>query len=335
MNDTYDCTVNPAGKKPRRSSAALALTVLVGLALLLPGAAALATSNPIPGVDIIVKKNPGGIAVSAPTGADGAYQFKGLAPGNYDLSVAGQRVQTITVDNKGSIGGVLSEEPDGTASISVNGPSGLANHTIRVIRITNVRANANQLGKANQPIITKDVDNLTTQAKTSSTDGVGELPGKTAKPLQGTPVGLEGDPGSVKVSTTTGADGTFHFDKLPPGKYKLTLPGLPSQSITVGADGIAGGKVMRGPDDSMSIFDRWGNRSTAKEQDDVITVKGKTAEKPGSFGSGIGHGAGTGMGPSGGMGGTDMNPGMIPIPGGPMGGPAGLSPGGPGSPMRP
>ncbi|MFT5224919.1 MAG: hypothetical protein ACI8XX_000666, partial [Polaribacter sp.] len=151
-----------------------------------------------------------------------------------------------------------------------------------------------------------------------------ELPGIAGDPIPIVPIGLEGDPGNVKVGTTTGADGTFHFDKLPAGKYKLILPGLPSQSLTVGADGIAGGKVMRSPDGSLniSIWDRWGN-SAAKEADDV-TIKGKAAKNLVGFGSGnlstgpMGGGMGLGMSPPGGPGpGGPMSPGG-PGPGGPM-----------------
>ena len=51
---------------------------------------AMAGNNPIPGVDIIVRSKPGGIAIQVKTGADGTYKFTGLAPGTYDLSTAGQ-----------------------------------------------------------------------------------------------------------------------------------------------------------------------------------------------------------------------------------------------------
>lgn len=121
MNSPDSGTVHTTGQKTRLSSAARAL--VVGLALVLPGAAALAIGEPIPGIDIVVKClgcKPPFHGIPAPTGADGAYQFKGLAPGRYELSIAGQLVQTISVD-KGTISGVLSREPDGKASITFNG----------------------------------------------------------------------------------------------------------------------------------------------------------------------------------------------------------------------
>lgn len=92
------------------------LALAVGLAGW--GAAALA-GEPIPGVDVELGKNPGGIAVSAPTNKDGTYQFTGLAPGRYDLSVAGQRVQTITVGTNRSIRGSLTRNDDGAASVTI------------------------------------------------------------------------------------------------------------------------------------------------------------------------------------------------------------------------
>ncbi|MCK9285903.1 MAG: carboxypeptidase-like regulatory domain-containing protein [Rhodocyclaceae bacterium] len=97
------------------------MALAVTLALTCWGSTALATQDPIPGVDIIVKKNPGGIPLSAPTNNDGTYKFTGLAPGKYDLSVAGKHVQTVTVGDNRSIGGTLNGEPDGTASLRING----------------------------------------------------------------------------------------------------------------------------------------------------------------------------------------------------------------------
>jgi len=119
MNYPDSGTVSVTGKKTRFSSAALAL--LLGLTLALSGTAAMALGEPIPGIDIVVKKNPGGIPFTTQTGPDGAYQIKGLAPGSYDLSVAGKRIQTITVGANRSISGTLSREPGGKASITFNG----------------------------------------------------------------------------------------------------------------------------------------------------------------------------------------------------------------------
>ena len=152
MNDQRVSKINAAGKIHSPTAIALA----AGLALACWGSAALANkyaddfpqihtpinaltappptggdkiptaNDPIPGVDIIVEKNPPGhsIAVSAPTGSDGTYKLNGLEPGNYDLSIAGQRVQTIAVGANKTISGVLSRQPDGTASITFNGRVG-------------------------------------------------------------------------------------------------------------------------------------------------------------------------------------------------------------------
>ena len=68
---------------------------------------AMAGSNPIPGVDIIVRKSPGGIAIQVKTGADGTYKFTGLAPGTYDLLIPGQPVKLVTVGTDGKFSGIV------------------------------------------------------------------------------------------------------------------------------------------------------------------------------------------------------------------------------------
>ena len=68
---------------------------------------AMASNNPIPGVDIIVRSKPGGIAIQVKTGADGTYKFTGLAPGTYDLIIPGQPVKLVTVSTDGKFSGIV------------------------------------------------------------------------------------------------------------------------------------------------------------------------------------------------------------------------------------
>ncbi len=68
---------------------------------------AMAVIDPIPGVDIIVRKSPGGIAIQVKTGADGTYKFTGLAPGTYDLIISGQPVESVTVGTDGKFSGIV------------------------------------------------------------------------------------------------------------------------------------------------------------------------------------------------------------------------------------
>lgn len=68
------------------ASAALAMTAG---SLLIPATPAIANNNPIPGVDIIVKKKPGGVAIVANT-TDKSGQFTARVgePGDYTISFA-------------------------------------------------------------------------------------------------------------------------------------------------------------------------------------------------------------------------------------------------------
>lgn len=410
--------ISAAGKKA--SPTAMARVLLVGLALLLPGMAALAIANdPLTDGLIIIRNKSGGIPITTPTSSDGTYKFKGLAPGNYDLFVGGQRVQTVAVGANRSISGVLSSEPDGKTSITFNGqvgvvpdlpnaivttrsnikrpskvdaapegitpildvdgnsstdpivaaPKGGGGKLPGILRLINnsetdrssveasnrdhIDQDAQTGGPGNGIRVSADVSTLRITRSTASgritpiavdpTDatpdisdqgaagnlstysvaprpegGAGNLPGLAGDPIPGVDVKLGKNPGGIVASSRTDSQGNFHFDNLPAGNYELILPGLPSQLLAVGTDGIAGGKVMRGPDGSMSIFDRWGIRTA----DSPKSGGSKTAEKPIGFGSGNTMGAGPG-----GMGPGPMSPATMSP--GPMGG--AMAPGGGGA----
>ena len=62
--------------------------ILVGSALLLAQIAVVGTAvaiDPIPGVDIIVKKNPGGIMVRTQSDTSGRFQLGTLSEGRYSV----------------------------------------------------------------------------------------------------------------------------------------------------------------------------------------------------------------------------------------------------------
>jgi hypothetical protein len=76
--------------------------VLVGSALLLAQRAVVGTAapvaamaiNPIPGVDVIVKKKPGGTVVRTKSDGSGSFSLDTLAPGNYELEFEGNSLST-------------------------------------------------------------------------------------------------------------------------------------------------------------------------------------------------------------------------------------------------
>lgn len=155
-----------------------------------------------------------------------------------------------------------------------------------------------------------------------------DILGIAGNPFVDLPIRLESDPGNIKVSANTDRTGAFHFGKLPAGKYKVILPNLQSQSLTVASDGIASGKVTRSNDGDINIFDRWGTllASSGSSKDDT-PAGNKVATKPGfepprsGFAGMGGGGPGIlpGMGPGGpGPGPVSPSPGVM-SPGGPAG----------------
>lgn len=59
-------------------------------ALVATATSAFAVNNPIPGIDIIVRKEPGGSAMRVQTGRDGGFTFAKLTPGTYTLTLDGK-----------------------------------------------------------------------------------------------------------------------------------------------------------------------------------------------------------------------------------------------------
>jgi hypothetical protein len=108
-------------------------------AMVLSATAAMAIIDPIPGVDIIVKKNPGGLVQMGTTDAKGQVIFKDLAPGSYTLELNGKTLNLAVgkLDPKGlphTIGvtfGLPDQKPIVTSSHLYNFPVA-ANVTVRV-----------------------------------------------------------------------------------------------------------------------------------------------------------------------------------------------------------
>ena len=66
-------------------------------------------TNPIPGIGIVVKKNPGGGAIATPsTGVDGSFEVKGLPMGRYDVFIGSCAPIPFVVGQDGNVmGGVV------------------------------------------------------------------------------------------------------------------------------------------------------------------------------------------------------------------------------------
>jgi hypothetical protein len=90
MNDRL---VFPANADTRFGPIA-AIALAVGLALACSIPAARAANEPIPGVDIIVKKNPGGIVATAHADKVGRFTLRLTEPGDYTVTTSGHRKST-------------------------------------------------------------------------------------------------------------------------------------------------------------------------------------------------------------------------------------------------
>jgi hypothetical protein len=71
--------------------------------LLLSGSSASATSNPIPGVDIIVRKCPGGIIKKPTTGKDGKFVFDKAPAGKCTVELDLEKAKAVAGTTKATI----------------------------------------------------------------------------------------------------------------------------------------------------------------------------------------------------------------------------------------
>lgn len=306
MSNSHSRAVSAVETKQRSSSTGLAL--FLGLALLLPSTVVLATNKPIPGIDIIVEKNPSGVQVSVPTGANAAISTtrSNIKKPSITTRIDANRAMGEVSTTRGLK--IAENNSPLPTSRGIHVAAGDINGDGVVPGRANAAINANSaIGEGTIISPTNGIGGLgggrfRGSAPPPPKDGDGTPLGLSGDPIPGRDIVLEEDPAGIKVSAKTDSTGAFHFDKLPTGNYTLKLNGQPDQSLTVGIDGIAGGKVMRSPDGTVSIFDRWGSRFT-----NDISVR-KAGETPMEFGSGSTMGSGPSMGPSAG---PDM--------GGPMG----------------
>ncbi len=354
---------------------------------------------PIPGIYVVVKKQPAGNLFSVPTGVDGGFEFKGLPAGDYDMAVGGKAVTSFSVGASGQASGRLMKGADGTVSIfdrwgnsmkvadnnspiptnrigvnvaagDLNGDGRADSRTASSFRIEGHLGRtgdggAQQSSTAPGGLFTNG-NGETGGEKLQTTNGIGGTGGgrytfkpaapgfvnvessnrdhidqdaqtdikKTAlvNPSTGpgpvpTPQKLEPEllvviaiiamkGGGPTVSAPTGPDGTFGFKGLPPGDYELSVGGKVLNSLTVGADGLASGRVVNSPNGLIGLL-LPAVQKLAKDSEPEKD-KGPAGERFVSRGiSGFGSGAGPGgmMPPTPSV----RPPGPSPMGAGPMG----------------
>ncbi len=187
--------------KIKLATATVAIIAAVILGLL--GGSAQAIDNPIPGVDIIVKKHPGGVAIHAMTDKDGKFVFTNLAAGTYQLSV--KMPQTRALIN--------------ISHSNIRHPGRSMENGVEVVNVSI------ELGKE-QPApveieITKNggtIKGMVTRAETPKSDNRSRAPGD---PISGTQVGLEHDPGSEIVMANPPKDGSSVLYKGHKGTVRI------------------------------------------------------------------------------------------------------------------
>jgi hypothetical protein len=77
--------------------------LLCGGILLAATAVFAAQGDPLPGIDVSMEQNPGGIVIHARTNAQGVAVFGNVPPGNYTVKKGGQVIKTMTINRAGPV----------------------------------------------------------------------------------------------------------------------------------------------------------------------------------------------------------------------------------------
>ncbi len=174
-------------------------------------------------------------AVTVTTAADGSYSFNGLAPGTYKV---------IEVDQPGYLNDGL--DTPGTINGRVVGRAENPGDAIHDIVLAGASDGVNyNFGETPFGSITGFVYLV---APGEDCEGPHDAPGN--KPLEGVRVVLQDSFGTIIAETRTAADGSYEFDELPIGNYRIveyTPAGLLDGGAHVGVvDGSASGTAVGG-----------------------------------------------------------------------------------------
>src|SRR6476660_7167657 len=106
------------------------LLLLIACTLLLASTDVFATSNPIPGIGVVIKRNPGSGSYRTTTDKDGNFKIEGLEPGTYTIEVVQAEVDKFfaatTTENAKR---VRTESTLSTARMAEAGNAGNAGNT--------------------------------------------------------------------------------------------------------------------------------------------------------------------------------------------------------------
>lgn len=173
--------------------AAIGIAVIAAAIFGLLGGSASAINDPIPGVDIIVRKNPGGKAVQAKTDKNGKFVFANLGAGTYLLSVKMPQTKAIST-SRSNIKHPSRSMENGVEVVDVS--IALGKDQPAPVEIAITKNGGQIIGTVTRAENGGDVKRSTAAPLPNGGD---VKPGIAGGPIQGTDVGLEGDPGSVIV----------------------------------------------------------------------------------------------------------------------------------------
>ncbi len=201
------------------------------------------------GVTVTLQNSAGSTVATTVTGADGSYSFTNLAPGTYTVVETQPSGYTDGIDTPGTNGATLPAATNDRISVTLTGgQTSTGNNFGEVPALSRIAGQ-----------VFRDLDN----------DGIRDA-GEAAIPS--TTISLRDSTGTVVATTTTASNGSYSFENIQPGSYRVEESQPAGYTDGIDTAGTNGSTVPAASNDQFDITLTAGQSSTGNDFAEVLVA---------------------------------------------------------------